>query len=400
LARYPHELAPSDIANVAARLHGYVGADIASLCREAALCAWRRQCASAPQSAAPPTDAAEAGLSQAFAALKLEGSDSTTLLQAPVPAPAPNLTLADITAGARRVQPSALREVHVEAPSVSWADIGGQEDAKARLREAVEWPLAHPEAFVRMGIRPPKGVLLYGPPGCSKTMMARAMATEGRMNFVAVKGPELFSKYVGDSEKAVADVFSKARAAAPCIVFFDEFDALAPQRGGGGADEGGGGGSSVGTRVVSQLLQELDGVTALRQVVVVAATNRPDLIDRALLRPGRIDRALFVGPPDTAARGRIVDLQLERVPHEAALQPGAAGGARAELARLLEGFSGAEIVGVFREAALRCAREAAAAGLDAELRADHVRAAAAATPRAITPDMLAFYQRFAGGVGR
>jgi len=310
----------------------------------------------------------------------------------------------DLQAGARRVQPSSLREVRVEAPRVLWSDIGGQEEAKARLREAVDWPLAHPEAFLRMGIRPPRGVLLYGPPGCSKTMMARAMATEGKMNFIAVKGPELLSKYVGDSEKAVAEVFAKARAAAPCILFFDEVDSLAPCRGsdgdgdggggGAGGDEGGGGGGvSVGTRVVAQLLQELDGVTALRRVVVVAATNRPDLVDPALLRPGRVDHALFVGLPDAAARAHIAAAQLARVPHAAALDAPAA---RAAIAARLEGFSGAEVVGVFREAALACVRREARAGRAelAELAPEDLEAALAAAPRQVTPAMLGFYAKW------
>ena len=314
---------------------------------------------------------------------------------APAAAPALHITDEDLQAGARRVQPSSLREVRVEAPRVLWADIGGQEEAKARLREAVDWPLAHPEAFLRMGIRPPRGVLLYGPPGCSKTMMARAMATEGKMNFIAVKGPELLSKYVGDSEKAVAEVFAKARAAAPCILFFDEVDSLAPCRGsdGDGDSGGGGGGASVGTRVVAQLLQELDGVTALRRVVVVAATNRPDLVDPALLRPGRVDHALYVGLPDAAARAHIAAAQLARVPHAAVLDAPAA---RAALAARLEGFSGAEVVGLFREAALACVRREARAGRAelAELAPEDLEAALAAAPKRVTPAMLKFYERW------
>lgn len=234
-------------------------------------------------------------------------------------------------------------------------------------------------------------------------MMAKAMATEGRMNFCAVKGPELFSKYVGDSEKAVADVFRKARAAAPCCVFLDEFDSLAASR----AGDGDGGGSSVGARVVSQLLQELDGIDALHAVVVVAATNRPDLIDPALLRPGRIDRMLYVGLPDQEARAQIADLQLRRVPHAPDVSAAA-------VSALTNGYSGAEIVGVFRDAAVRAVAEETQGGREEGVvgydRADegsslrlelrHLQASLAELPRQVTPEMLDFYARYsAGGKG-
>lgn len=330
------------------------------------------------------------------------------------------------------MQPSAIREIAVEVPHVAWEDIGGQvspafplllsisfflilslaccspspspfllspslpslqEDTKQRLKEAVEWPLTHPELFTRLGVRAPKGVLLFGPPGCSKTMMAKAMATEGRMNFIAIKGPELFSKYVGDSEKAVAEVFRKARAASPCILFFDEFDSMAGARDDGSGS--GGGGSSVGTRVVSQLLQEIDGIHALRQVVVVAATNRPDLIDAALLRPGRLDRLLYVGPPDAPARKHILTAQLAKTPHED-IEVDALVGAT-------EGYSGAEIVGIAREAAVRAVQDFRQAhsgsGCPSDLsglavRQRHFEAAIAAMPRQITPAMLRFYASF------
>jgi AAA family ATPase len=244
------------------------------------------------------------------------------------------------------VRPSALREVELRVPNVSWADIGGQAALKAALHEAVHWPLRHPEAFERMGIRPPRGVLLYGPPGCSKTLAAKALASESRTNFLAVKGPELFSKWVGESERAVATLFRRARAAAPAIIFFDEIDALAAKRAGGA--EGGSGG--VGARVLSQLLHEMDGVQPLTSVLVVAATNRPDMVDPALLRPGRFDSLIHVGLPDEPGRRQVLEIHTRAMPlgDDVCLDT---------LAAQTEGYSGAELAALCREAALAALEE-------------------------------------------
>ncbi|KAJ2000983.1 AAA+-type ATPase, partial [Coemansia thaxteri] len=246
------------------------------------------------------------------------------------------------------------------------------------LKESVEWPLKHPEAFQRMGIRPPKGVLLYGPPGCSKTLTAKALATEAGLNFIAVRGPELFSKWVGESEKAVREVFRKARAAAPAIVFFDEIDALTVKRGAAGD------GSSVADRVLSQLLTELDGIEPLVNVTVVAATNRPDVIDAGILRPDRIDRLIYVGPPDEATRVEILRLQLRRVACADSVSPEL-------LARHTDGFSGAEVVALCQEAAI----EAMAESPDAQcVEPRHFERCLAGFKRRITPEMLQFYADF------
>eukprot|EP00854_Cymbomonas_tetramitiformis_P011339 gene11339-13400_t len=233
----------------------------------------------------------------------------------------------------------ARTRVGVEIPNVAWADIGGLEDVKQRLREAVEWPTTHAEALHRVGAKPPRGVLLYGPPGCSKTMLARAVASESKLNFLSVKGPELFSKWVGESEKAVKALFRRARAAAPAVVFFDEMDALASTR-----EEGSGAGaSSSSERVLNQLLTEMDGLQPLLGVSVVAATNRPDLIDPALLRPGRFDRLLYVGPPTgTSNRADIFRVHLKRTPlaEDVVLE---------DLAELAAGYTGADVTAVCRE---------------------------------------------------
>ncbi len=336
------EALAEDIKVVASRAHGFVGSDLLLVCKEAAMLAVKRR--------------------------QAQGDTS-----APV-----HLTGDDLLGGLARVRPSALREVAVEVPRVRWEDIGGMAAVKRALRECVEWPLTRPEAFVHMGIAPPKGVLLYGPPGCSKTLMARALATESGMNFLAVKGPELLSKWLGESEKALQALFKKARAAAPTVVFFDEVDALAGRRGAG--DD-----SKASERVLSQLLTELDGVQPLRRVVVVAATNRPDLLDPALLRPGRIDRKVYVPPPDVVSRREILGIALRGVPVADDVNLD-------EVARSTEGFSGAEMVALCREAALGAVEE------DPEharvVAGRHLAQALAGWQRQITPQMVNFYRRY------
>jgi SpoVK/Ycf46/Vps4 family AAA+-type ATPase len=253
-----------------------------------------------------------------------------------------------LTQALSRVKPASLRHISLEIPEVHWDDIGGYDPVKLKLRESVTLPLEKPECFTRLGIRPPRGVLLYGPPGCSKTLMAKAVATESKMNFIAVKGPELFSKFVGESEKAVASVFKKARNAAPSIIFFDEIDAMATRRG-SSSDTG----SHVTDRVLTQLLTEMDGISTRfnLSVVVIAATNRPDLLDPALLRPGRFDRLVYVALPDEAARREVFTVHLRKMKHEDGIDV-------SELARATEGYSGAEIAAVCREAAMNALREA------------------------------------------
>uniref|UniRef100_A0A1B0D1U2 AAA+ ATPase domain-containing protein n=1 Tax=Phlebotomus papatasi TaxID=29031 RepID=A0A1B0D1U2_PHLPP len=236
-----------------------------------------------------------------------------------------------------------MKEVLIEVPNVRWEDIGGQHELKLKLKQAIEWPLTNPEVFPRFGIDPPRGVLMYGPPGCSKTMIAKALATESRLNFLTIKGPDIFSMWVGESERAVRELFRKARSVAPSIIFFDEIDAI-------GAERGSDSGSSVKERVLAQLLTELDGVTSLDNVTIVAATNRPDLIDRALLRPGRIDRIIFVGLPDTNTRREIFSIKLKKMPvgEDCSVE---------KLVELTENYSGAEIQAVCREAGISALEE-------------------------------------------
>jgi transitional endoplasmic reticulum ATPase len=215
---------------------------------------------------------------------------------------------------------------------------------KQQLKEMVEWPLKHPEMFTRMGIEPPKGILLFGPPGCGKTLLAKAVATESEANFIAVRGPEVLSKWVGESEKAIRKVFQKARQAAPCIIFFDEIDSIAPRRGLYGGESG------VTERLVNQLLTEMDGIEKLKSVVVIAATNRPDILDPALLRPGRFDRVVYVPPPDKKGRLEIFKVHTRNMPlaEDVDLE---------KLAEITEGYTGADIEAVCREAALNALRE-------------------------------------------
>jgi transitional endoplasmic reticulum ATPase len=249
----------------------------------------------------------------------------------------------DFNNALREMSPSALREVFIESPNVHWSDIGGAEDVKQELKEAVEWPMTYPALFKHLSARPPKGILLYGPPGTGKTMLAKAVATESQANFISVKGPEFLSKWVGESEKAVRETFRKAKQSAPCIVFFDEIDSIAPSRGGGGD-------SHVTERVVSQLLSEIDGLEELHNVTVIAATNRPDILDPALLRPGRIDRLVLVSPPNEKARYEIFRIHLAKKPIDSDVDLNI-------LAKDTEDFTGADIASVCNEATMLAIRE-------------------------------------------
>jgi transitional endoplasmic reticulum ATPase len=310
-----------DLGRVAQATHGFVGADLEALSREAAMSALRRLL--------PEINFAEARIPFE----KLMALD---------------VTMADFSAATAEIEPSALREVVVEAPDVSWDDVGGLEEVKRQLIEAVEWPLRHAELFARTSLRPPRGVLLHGPPGTGKTLLAKALARQSEANFIAVRGPQLLSMWVGESERGVREVFRKARQAAPCIIFFDEIDALVTRRGA----EGDG---AVVERVVSQFLTEMDGLEELKGVTVLAATNRPDKVDPALLRPGRFDLVIEMGLPDQAARAAIFAIHLRRLPLEAGVSAEA-------LAARLEGFAGADIEGLCRRAALAAIRAHLAAG--------------------------------------
>ncbi len=307
-----------EVAQLAAITHGFVGADLQALCREAAMICLRR--------IMPEID---------FAAAKIP-YDALMKLE---------VRMADFTEALREIEPSAIREVFVEIPEVHWDDVGGLQKVKEQLVESVEWPLKHPDLFQRAGVKPPKGILLAGPPGCGKTLLAKAAAHESQVNFISVKGPSLLSMYVGESEKAVREVFRKARQAAACILFFDEIDALVPVRGSAGTD------SRVTERVISQFLTEMDGVEELEGVLVLAATNRPDLIDPALLRPGRFDILLEIPPLDCDGRREIFQIGLRGKP--------VADEVRAdELAVKADGFTGAEIRAVCRRASLDAVRVA------------------------------------------
>jgi transitional endoplasmic reticulum ATPase len=254
------------------------------------------------------------------------------------------VTQKDFMESLKIVRPSAMREVLVETPDVNWSDVGGLEDVKDKLKEAVEWPLKTPEVFEKMGIRPPRGILLYGPPGTGKTLLAKAVAKEAESNFILVNGPSLLSKWVGESEKAVREIFRKARQTSPTILFFDEIDALVPRR--GGSSEG----HRVSEKMVNQMLTEMDGLESLNDVVVIAATNRPDIVDPALLRQGRFDRIIFTPVPDVEGRKKIFEIYVEGMPVAKDVDI-------IQLADKTEGYVGADIEGVCREAAMIALRE-------------------------------------------
>jgi len=306
-----------DIDEYAETTHGFVGADIASLAKEAGMNAIRR--------IRPQIDLEEDEIDAEI----LESIE---------------ITSRDMKEALKGIEPSALREVFVEVPDVTWNDVGGLEGTKDRLRETIQWPLDYPEVFEAMDMESAKGVLMYGPPGTGKTLLAKAVANESESNFISVKGPELLNKFVGESEKGVREVFSKARENAPTIIFFDEIDAIATERGRNSSDSG------VSERVVSQLLTELDGLETLEDVVVIATTNRPDLIDSALLRPGRLDRHVHVPVPDEEGRKRIFEVHSDHKPLADDVDLDA-------LASRTEGYVGADIEAVCREASMNASRE-------------------------------------------
>ncbi|KAG4304011.1 hypothetical protein PORY_002534 [Pneumocystis oryctolagi] len=298
--KMPHNLNKDDIENLAKRTHGYVGADLTSICREAAISAIKH------------------GIAENISEENF------------------SISKHDIEIALKDVRQSVMREVFLETPHVRWSDIGGQQVIKQKLREAIEWPLTHPQTFLKLGIVPPKGILLYGPPGCSKTLIAKAAATEAGINFFAIKGPEVFNKYVGESERTIREIFRKARLASPSMIFFDEIDALSINRGSG---------EETADRVLSALLNELDGIESLTNVTILAATNRPDVIDHALIRPGRFDRIIYVGLPDLETRKDIFKIKFKtmNVSNDVDID---------ELSEKTDGCSGAEISALCQDAGI------------------------------------------------
>lgn len=338
------EIMLNDIADIT---YGFVGADLAALAREAAMNALRRYLPEIDLERPIPIELME----------KME------------------VTIDDFKAAHRGIEPSALREFFVEIPKVSWDQIGGLEDVKQSLRETVEWPLSQPEVFHRMGINAPRGILLYGPPGTGKTLLAKAVAHESKANFISIKGPEVLSKWVGESEKAVRELFKKARQVAPTIVFLDEIDSIAPRR---GAFEG----SHVTESVVNQLLTSIDGLESMEGVVIIGATNRPDIIDPGLLRPGRFDRLILTAAPDRDARIEIFKIHTKSMPlgKDVSLE---------ELAEKTAGFSGADIEGVVREAAMHALRKDIKAK---EVRKANFEQALSEAHASITDDVMKYYR--------
>ena len=307
-----------DLAHLASITHGFVGADLEALCREAAMLCLRRLL--------PAID---------FGSGQIPYETLRAL----------EVRMGDFQGALREIEPSAIREVFVEIPNVGWDDVGGLDDVKRELIESVEWPLKHAEIFATAGIKPPRGILLSGAPGCGKTLLAKAVASQTQVNFISVKGPSLLSKYVGESERGVREIFRKAKQAAPCIIFFDEIDALVPARGSGGSDSG------TSERVIGQFLAEMDGVEEMNGVLVLAATNRPDILDPALLRPGRFDIQLEIPLPDLAGRRDIFRIALKNKPATDDVSVD-------DLASRSEGLTGAEIQGLCTRAARTALREA------------------------------------------
>ncbi len=306
-----------DIKKLASITHGYTGADIQAICREAAMKALKRNLPIIEEYAD-------------------EGDIPDEILNKIV------VTMKDFMDAYKEIVPTALREVEVSIPKITWDDIGGLEEIKRALKENIEWPLKYPDKFKKLGIEPPKGILLYGPPGTGKTLLAQAIASETNMNFIVVKGPELLSKWVGESEKGIRRVFRRARDASPSIIFFDEIEALVPIR---GSDVG----SGVTNRVISQFLTEFDGITRLEDVIVIGATNRPDMIDQALLRPGRMDLMIYVPPPNKEERLSILKIHTKNVPLDDEVD-------LAHIAEITEYYTGADLQALVREAAMNALR--------------------------------------------
>lgn len=306
------------LSSIAKVTHGFVGADLEAVCREAAMKSLRN--------VLPEINLEESKIPvETLNKIKIKPQDFETAL--------------------KEVHPSALREVYVQSPNVKWTEIGGLESIKEELREAIEWPLKHSDLFIEADIVPPKGLLLYGPPGTGKTLIAKAVATNSDANFISIKGPELLSKWVGESEKGIREVFRKARQASPCVVFFDELDSVAPRRSSSGSGD-----SHVGDRLVSQLLTEMDGLQDLNGVVVIGATNRPDIIDEALLRPGRFDRILEIPLPDNDSIKEILRIHMVRKPIDKSVELN-------KLVELCTGLSGADIAALVNAAALSAIKE-------------------------------------------
>ncbi|MBW3583374.1 MAG: CDC48 family AAA ATPase [Euryarchaeota archaeon] len=344
-----------DLEAISEKCYGYVGADLSALAREGAMQALRRYL--------PEID-----------------------LDKPIPAELlerMRVTMDDFTQAMKLIEPSALREFMIEVPTISWDDVGGLDEVKQSLREAVEWPLNNPEAFDRLGIRPPRGILLYGPPGTGKTLVAKAVANESGANFLSVKGPEVLSKWVGESEKAVREIFKKAKQSAPSIVFLDEIDSIAPRR---GAFEGS---SHVTESVVNQLLTSVDGLESLEGVVIIGATNRPDIIDPGLLRAGRFDRLLHVKAPEEKGRKKILEVHMKSMPLNADVDVD-------EIAGITKGYVGSDIESLCREAAILALREDINAK---EVTMKHFNEALKQVRASVNDELIKYYDRLAEQLG-
>lgn len=323
-----------DLEKLANETHGFVGADMASLCSEAAMQQIREK--------------------MNLIDLEEETIDAEVL-------DALAVTMDNFRYALGTCNPSALRETVVEVPTVTWDDIGGLEKVKLELQETVQYPVEHPEKFLKFGMSPSKGVLFYGPPGCGKTLLAKAIANECQANFISIKGPELLTMWFGESEANVRDVFDKARAAAPCVMFFDELDSVAKARGGGGGGDAGG----AGDRVLNQILTEMDGMNAKKNVFVIGATNRPEQIDSALLRPGRLDQLIYIPLPDESSRHQILKATLRKSPVSSAVD-------LAFIAKATNGFSAADLTEICQRACKLAIRES----IEADIKREKARAAA------------------------